>query len=1351
MDFYKITTIFPKKGVVEIYPDFMVKPSKDLMIRGKSFYAIWDEEIGMWSTNPLDVPRLIDKELDDYYEAHKEELSEGNVSIKYLRNNRTGMWKTFVEYLRNMPDNYHQLDTKVVFSNSETTRKDYVSKKLSYPLEKGSTKNYDEMVSLLYSPEERAKFEWLIGSIISGDSKTIQKFFVFYGGPGTGKSTIIDIIQALFEGYWSVIDVKSLGSNNNLFATEMLKANPLLAIQHDGDLSRIEDNSKLNSIVSHENITVNEKFKAQYDIKPITTLVMGTNSPVKITDEKSGIKRRLIDINPTGLTHEKRKYDDLKEKILNFELPGIAYHCLEVYEEMGKNYYKHYEPTEMQYMTDFFMNFVEENYILFKKQDYTYLSQAYDLYKQYVDDAGLPYKISKQEVRAKLKDYFDIFEEDKRITINNEERHMRSFYSGFKAEKFERHVLKHDKEEKQKSWIDFKEQKSIFDILMKDFPAQYANKEETPTCKWEKCKTKLSDLDTSKLHYVMVPENHIVIDFDLKDANGNKSYEKNLEQASKWPETYAELSKSGAGIHLHYIYTGDVNELSRIYDKDIEIKVFTGNSSLRRKLTKCNDKDVATISSGLPFKETKGANVVNWKIIEDEKHLRSLIIKSLKKKVHPNTKPNIDFIYSLLEDSYKRGIKYDVTDMYPDISAFATNSTHNADYCMEVVAKMKFKSEEDFEGNENYDDERITFYDIEVFPNLLLVNWKYEGENNPVVRMINPSSEEIGELMKHKLVGFNCRRYDNHLIYARYLGCDNKDIYERSQRIINDSQNGFYSEAYNLSYTDIYDYSTDKKSLKKWEIELGIHHQELGMAWDQDVPEFLWEKVAEYCDNDVIATEAVWNATKSDFLARQILVSICKHNGQKATVNDTTNSLTTKIIFGNERHPQLVYTDLATGEQTPDLGKTNNYIMAFPGYEYVNGKNMYKGVDVSRGGYVYAEPSMQTLTKTFDVAGEHPASIIALNHFGKYTKNYKDLVDARLAIKHKEYDKAAKMLNGALAPYLGNPEDAKQLSKALKIPINAVYGLTSASFENPFKDIRNKNNIVALRGALFMVNLKEEVEKRGFKVLHIKTDSIKIPHPTKEIEEFIFDYGKKYGYTFEVEHIFEKICLVNNAVYIAKLDVTDPEWIDACNKAKEKGLPEPTRWTATGAQFQVPYVFKKLFSHEEITFDDMCEVKAVQSSMYLDMNENLPDVSMYEKELKDRTSAKNELMYKNPQLQSVTNDELKELIAKGHEYNFIGKVGLFCPMKPGTGGGILYSSKEPGKYDCVTGTKGYRWMEAEVVRALGKEGDVDVTYYEDLCKEAIKTINKFGDFEQFVSDEYAEIPFDNSIIINKGE
>ena len=180
--------------------------------------------------------------------------------------------------------------------------------------------------------------------------------------------------------------------------------------------------------------------------------------------------------------------------------------------------------------------------------------------------------------------------------------------------------------------------------------------------------------------------------------------------------------------------------------------------------------------------------------------------------------------------------------------------------------------------------------------------------------MINPKPSEIEELMKYKLVGFNCRRYDNHILYARLMGYTNEQLYELSSLIINspkgESNKHMFGEAYNVSYTDVYDFSSKKQSLKKWEIELGIHHHELGLPWDQPVPEELWPKVAEYCRSDVLATEAVFNHLKGDWTARQILADLAG-----ASVNDTTNSLTTKIVFGKERNPKLIYTDLATGEQ----------------------------------------------------------------------------------------------------------------------------------------------------------------------------------------------------------------------------------------------------------------------------------------------------------------------------------------------------------------------------------------------------------------------------------------------------
>ena len=920
LDFFTIATRNKKPGYTEVYPKFQVKPTEDLMIRAGDFYAVWVEDRGLWSTDEYDVVQLVDRELTKYAEEHKNEI-DGNVKISYMWDAESGMidaWHKFCQ--KQMRDSYHVLDEKLLFANDGTNKKDYSSKRLSYPLEPGDCPAYDKIISTLYSEEERHKLEWAIGSIVTGESKNLQKFLVLYGGPGTGKSTILNIIQELFDGYHAVFDAKALGSANAQFALEPFKKNPLVAIQHDGDLSKIEDNTRLNSVVSHEWMSVNEKHKSQYENRFVCFLFMGTNKPVKITDGKSGILRRLIDVTPSGNKIPAREYKKLMKQV-QFELGPIAWHCKEVYlSDPGR--YDEYVPTSMMSASNDFYNFIVDSYHIFKRDDGTTLKAAWEMYKNYVDEAKVPYPLSKMIFRSELMNYFREFNE--RFTTETGER-IRSYYSGFRTEKFETaenkkpEVESGDDNSKNKNeevvipdWLKMEVRDSIFDKECSDCLAQKASSKEIPSRKWDDVKTKLSKIDTSKLHYVKVPDNHIVIDFDIRDENGNKSLQKNLEAAKTWPPTYAELSKSGAGIHLHYIYSGDVTKLSRIYDDYIEIKVFTGKSSLRRMLTKCNNMPIATISSGLPLKGDD-KSLANWNGIKNDKMLRTMIKRNLNKEYHAATKPSVDYIAKLLDDAYNSGIGYDVSDLKNDIYVFAAGSTNQADYCIKLVNKMKFKSEEPSPAVEADSDE-LVFFDCEVFPNLFLVNWKVAGEGKPVVRMINPKPHEIENLLKFKLVGFNCRRYDNHLLYSCLMGYTNEQMYKLSNSIVNakkgDNNKSFFGEAYNLSYTDVYDFAAKKQSLKKWEIELGIGHKELGLPWDKPVPEEKWEEVAAYCDWDVISTEKVFNHLKGDFTARQILADLAG-----GTVNDTTNSLTTRIIFGNERHPKLVYTDLATGEQ----------------------------------------------------------------------------------------------------------------------------------------------------------------------------------------------------------------------------------------------------------------------------------------------------------------------------------------------------------------------------------------------------------------------------------------------------
>lgn len=1291
LDFLRISTRPGKsKGTIEIYPKFYIMKSSDLMIRGGDFYAIWIEDKGLWSTDEQDAIELIDKELDKYAKENESRL-DGHVQVLHVQDAETRMidkWHRFCQ--KDMRDSFHMLDEKLIFSNSPTNKKDYSSKRLPYPLEEGSIDGYETLMNVLYAPEERRKIEWAIGSIVSGDSRKIQKFMVLYGAAGTGKSTVLNIIQQLFEGYYSVFDAKALGSSSNTFALEAFKTNPLVAIQHDGDLSRIEDNTRLNSLVSHEYMTVNEKFKSTYSNRFKCFLFLGTNRPVRITDGKSGLIRRLIDVSPTGDKVSRKEYNVLTEKI-KFELGHIADHCLKVYEE-SPGYYDDYVPTTMMGASNDFYNFVEDSYFVFKNDDGTSLKSAWERYKVYCEEAKVGYTSSMRVFKEELKNYFREYIER---YVSEDGTRIRNYYKGFIFDKFDK-SLNEDKDESVEKieFIDFKVQPSILDKECAECMAQYATEDETPNFKWANVRTKLKDLDTSKLHYLKFEDNthHIVIDFDIRGKDGSKNFEENLKEASKWPKTYAELSKSGAGIHLHYIYKGDPSKLSRIYDDNIEIKVFKGNSSLRRKLTKCNDIPIATIASGLPLKGDK--KVIDYDSVLNERAIRTIIKRNLNKEYHPATKPSIDFIYSTLENAYNNGSKYDVSDMRSAIFAFAANSTNQSDYCMKLVPKMHFKSDTPSE-NKEFGSDRLAFYDVEVFPNLLLVVWKFDGAGDKRTILYNPDSAQIEQLLQLKLVGFNCRRYDNHILYARLIGYTNEQIYKLSKKIVSGERNaGMFGEAYNLSYTDIYDFASasNKMSLKKLEIKMGIHHQELGMDWDQPVPEDKWPLVAGYCCNDVDATEAAFHYLNADWTAREILADIAG-----MTVNDTTNSLTTKIIFGNNKHPQDQFNYRNLAEDDIPI-KPGSFVIfnskgqpVFPGYKFERGVSTYRGEEVGEGGYVYAEPGIYTNVALLDIASMHPSSIIAENLFGdEYTKRFAELKQARVLIKHKDFDQARKIMNGALAKFLTSEEIADILSNVLKTPINSVYGLTSAKFDNPFRDKRNIDNIVAKRGALFMINLKHEVQERGFTVAHIKTDSIKIPNATPEIIQFVKDFGKMYGYEFEHEATYAKMCLVNNAVYIAKYNEQG---------IINKGGKHANEWTATGTQFAVPYVFKKLFSKEKIEFEDMCETKQVTTNMYLDMNEKTPD---------------------------------------DHHLIFVGKVGLYCPIKLGCGGGNLVREAldKNGniKYDTVVGTKGYRWLESEMVKQLHKEDDIDRSYYDALVNAAVDAISAYGDFELFTND-----------------
>lgn len=1429
MDFYTIETKYSRKtGVREVYPEFLVLENfDDLMVRGKDFYAFWDESKNIWCTEKRKIIRMIDGDVKarasqlrklEQEKAKKDrdyvpKIVEPCLMLGYSSN----LWEKFCKYVASIGNSYVQLDTKLTFADAEIKREDYISRKLSYSIVEGDYSAWDKLVSTLYTEDERQKIEWAIGSILSGDSRTIQKFLVFYGDPGSGKGTIIEIMKKLFAGYWTTFKAENIVKSNDQFNLDFLASNPLLAIDSDAKLNQIETNATLNKLVSHEEVNVNEKFKSRYPVKPICMLVLASNSPVQITNAKSGIIRRLIDINPSGNTFDEDEYFSLMDQV-NYELGAIANHCLKVYRSLGKQYYSKYVPLEMIYRTDVFFNFMDESQeAILLNGNRIVGKDLWRMWEDYRQNSGITYDKKKNQVFDEAKNYFEDY---KHMTSVNgkSERHV---FSKLKLDKFVKkdldkpklpkkidEVVEESTVKKEASysfgWIHLDQIASVLDKELADYPAQYEtdDKEHPLKYKWTNVKSKLKDLDTTKTHYVKGPGKLIFMDFDKRGKDGEKNLELNLRTAVKMApkKTYVELSNSGVALHAYYWYDGNVEDLSSISDDpEVEIKVFPEDQlrSMRRRVSRCNDLPIAHISSGLPFKEKK--NVIDWEGIKDEQHLRNKILQATRKECRPygedpKTITCVKYICDMLREAQENGIQYDIKDLENRIESFAANSHHNSKECLNLFYGMELrwpkeeaKSYKTKAADGYSPDAPIIILDCEVVQNLLLIVYKELGPDKKCIRLYNPTIDQVSALLDMKIIGHNVTGYDNFILYAALLGYPPQRIFEISQAIVVHGDRCPFREARNISYTDTLDVASEKKRLKKIEIEMHIPHKEMEIDWSKPLPESEWERLAQYCENDVLATEAYFMSKKwqADFKARKILAALTG-----MTVNDSTNNLVAQLIFGDVREPwhEFVYPDLKkefppyrfeygrsyyreTANVPKDLNfqdELQKYVKDTKGYSVVSSDEAKRIIEldaiIGEGGRVYAEPGMYYDVVTFDVASMHPTSIIVENGFGPYTKGYKDLYEARIAIKHKDYEKARKLFNGRLAPYLENEDDADDLAYALKIALNSTYGMTAASFQNRFKDPRNIDNWVAKRGALFMEKLRLEVQKRGGHVIHIKTDSIKLVNPTKDLRDFVIQFGKEHGYTFEIESQYERICLVNHAVYIALRSKEDEGWLKECKKAKKKAEEnetpyiEPTRWTATGAQFAHPFVFKKLFSKEPMDFWDFCEAKSVKTDMYLDLNEKMQNVEQEEKEkkkiqsrikklnkmLETGTDGKKDIMDDDKErikieLEDLPNDiaVLNEIIKKGHNYVFVGKDGEFMPVKSGSGGGLLMrnDSDSDGK-SFVTGTKGYRWVESETLQHNDRWKEfIDIRYFRSLVDEAITAIGQFGDFEMFAKGE----------------
>lgn len=1379
-DFYKVTTEgpFDKRTQFDykIDVDFNYVYNDDLIVRGGAFAYYWDGE--QWSKDLRDIVLNIDGNIRNAVNEVKANHPDSIIKYGLAENSNSGIVTKFQKYCQALQSKDISFNTNIFFDNQVPKRDDYSTIQLNYHPQPGKCHSFDKLAGTLYSPEELDKILWAIGALLTGNMPKIQKFLFLYGAAGTGKGTMLDIISKIFQDYRADIDLEKLTSGSQ-FGTSQIVDVPLL-VDSDSKIDRIKKDTDLLKLVSHEPVMVRKLYQDGYSVAFQGLLVTASNARYDAKNVNSGIHRRALVVHPSGNIVSKEDYNRLMNDI-NYEVPYIAQKAIDRYTELGEAYYDNYRDEEMVNYSDPFHACVSENLPLFTEKDGITLNQATSIYKEYIEELGWETKGIKQKVKLRLPDYYREFSKYKMI----DGVRLTRYYSGFKTEKFPflngKDKPKNVVECEKPSWLDLSEQPSLFDKEAADYPAQLANKNGTPKFKWDTVRTTLKDIDSGELHYVKVPQNHIVLDFDMKNENGDKDLDLNIKEALGYPQTYAEVSKSGGGLHLHYWYDGDVTKLKNLIKEDVEVKVYTGKSSLRRKLIKCNNLPIAHIATGLPLKEKE---VIMYKDIEDihwtEKKLRTFIENCMDKVHHSATKPEIDFIYTVLEQAKDTGVKYNLNDMLDPLTKFAMHSTHNSDYCLGVVNRLTlstYQTEEEIgNGNDVVNDKDIVFFDIEVFSNLFLVCWKKNGFEIPawvyddLMKDINgggnqssdaiksnwytqhkdkdygiwanPTVNQLEYLLQFPLVGFNNRKYDNHILYNASLGATPMELYMQSQNIINHTgDGGMKPAAYNLSYADLYEFMDIKQSLKKWEIALGLTHDEFEFPWDQPLAMSNWARCAMYCMHDVDATDKVFNDLKAGqpaWMARKVMCELTE-----MSPNTKTQTLAEKFLFGDEQRPQdnFVWYDLAK---------------EFPGYTFDPNRKPasdYHGKDPSEGGYVSSKPGVYgvsvkdynagnitdpvtgrcKLVTYIDVASLHPHSLIAINYFGKYTPKFQALVKCRMHIKHGELDKAASAfddidpaLSKKLSKFLNDPSLIKGLAHAMKIIINIVYGMTSAKYDNKFRDPRNVDNIIAKRGALFMMMLEEELNARGCNVVHVKTDSMKITNYLQEDIQYAMDRANEFGYTFELECIFDRLALTNKSTNIGHVE----------------GKPEydAHAWEAVGAQYAEPFVFKKLFSHQELVEEDFMMLKSSTAPIYLGNRFIGKNAYVYASLTGEELCAIREeniaqsiqTKAQKPIEKYLPKRDYEGLPLEVQEANRVAKISKDLKARdfdisPERVQSIIdnnFPETKVSKRSALAGTKDWSWKLS--TEYSGKD-DVNMGYYGKLVDDAVNDIYKVGD------------------------
>lgn len=196
-----------------------------------------------------------------------------------------------------------------------------------------------------YNPNAPRPTKWLnyLNELLNRDDITTLQEFLGYcliptckaqvmlfliGSGGEGKSVIADILRALM-GDNNINDDKIHELQNNRFKIANCE-NKLLNIDDDLNFKALSDTGLIKSVVAGANISVEQKGKQAYKIKPYCRLLaFGNGTLTSLYDHSDGFYRRQVIINTKPKRQDRIDNPFLADEIIENELEGILLWCLD--------------------------------------------------------------------------------------------------------------------------------------------------------------------------------------------------------------------------------------------------------------------------------------------------------------------------------------------------------------------------------------------------------------------------------------------------------------------------------------------------------------------------------------------------------------------------------------------------------------------------------------------------------------------------------------------------------------------------------------------------------------------------------------------------------------------------------------------------------------------------------------------------------------------------------------------------------------------------------------------------------------------------------------------------------------